>query len=144
MTPNIIDWAKAQRLLMELQAAELAKTADDKTIVALAIAFPYYVQEELHKVGDIRRDPDTNQPKRCAREYDGAVQTGWTIKDGTLWYAYHGISKETAYPFVHPTGAHDMYKAGEWATFEDGRVGMALKDTVYSPDEFAADWQIEE
>lgn len=41
---TLVQWAKAQRKLMEMQASELAKDLTDKEIVELAVAFPYYKQ----------------------------------------------------------------------------------------------------
>lgn len=144
MNKDLINWAKTQRKLMELHAAEVAKTADDKTIVEIAVGFPYYKQDMVHQVGEICRDPDTEQPKKCVTEYDGSVQTDWTIKTGTLWYAYHGISKETAYQYVPPTGAHDIYKAGEFMTFTDGQIYKCLADTSYSPADLPDSWEVQE
>lgn len=141
---NMIEWAKAQRKLNEMLAQELAKDADNKTIVEIAVMFPYYQQDEVHKVGDIRRDPATDQPKRCVVEYDGNVQRAWTINDGTLWYAYHGISKDTAYPYVAPSGAHDQYLKGEYMTFTDGLIYEAVNNTVYSPETNPSDWMLVE
>lgn len=138
---TLVQWAKAQRKLMELQASELAKDLTDKEIVELVVAFPYYKQSGVYKVGDIRRDPKNDQPKQCKIEYDADVQTAWTIDDGTLWYAYHGISKETAYPWVAPTGAHDIYKAGQWMTYTDGSVYECVKDTNYSPQDLPDAWK---
>lgn len=136
---DLITWAKAQRKLMEIQAQLAAKDLSDREIVELSVAFPYYVQNEVHKVGDIRRDPETEQVKRCVTEYDGSVQTDWTIKTGTLWYAYHGIDENTAYEYVAPTGVHDQYKQGEWMTY-NGAKYECLQDTVYSPDDLASAW----
>lgn len=138
---DILDWAKTLRKLMELQAVEYAKTADDKDVVELAVAFPYYKQSGIHKVGDIARDPETEVLKKCQVEYDGDVQTDWNISVGTVWYAYHGVSVATAYPYVAPTGGHDIYKAGEYMTFTDGKVYKAIEDTDRSPAETPNKWE---
>lgn len=54
----------------------------------------------------------------------------------------HGKNVATARPWVKPQyGTTDMYHAGEYMVYTDGSVKKALRDTVYSPDEYAADWQ---
>ena len=129
------------RKMIELQAQELVKTADNATIVDIADAFPYYIQSGLYKVGDIRRHPETGQPKKCRQEYDATLQTEWTINDDTIWIPFHGISESTAYPWAKPTGAHDMYRTGEYMTFTDTYIYKCLSDTSFSPEEYAIAWE---
>ena len=45
--------------------------------------------------------------------------------------------------FIHPTGAHDVYKKGEWA-IQDGKFTKANQDTAYSLAEYPQAWDIEE
>ena len=40
------------------------------------------------------------------------------------------------------TGAHDTYKAGEYAVFE-GALYQCLEETAYSPAEYGAAWALE-
>ncbi len=136
-----IKWAKLQRKLIELQTKELVKTADSKTIVELAIGFPYYTQDKPHEVGEIIRDRVTGQPKRCLTAYDGSVNTDWDENTPSLWFPYHGISEETAYPFIQPTCAEDIYKIGEYATFND-QIMKCIKDTSFSPKDDPSSWEI--
>ncbi len=125
--------------------AEKVRTTEGVTnaeIVKVAIGFPYYRQEGTYHVGDVRRHPDTEQPYKCILEYDASTQTDWTIETATLWTPYHGISKDTAYPWSAPTGAHDMYKAGEYMTYTNGMIYKCLSDTAYSPEEYEQGWEI--
>lgn len=39
------------------------------------------------------------------------------------------------------TGAHDMYKAGEYMIWTGGTVKKCLRDTNFSPDEYPQDWE---
>lgn len=34
----------------------------------------------------------------------------------------------------------DMYHIGEYMVWTDGTIKKCLRDTVYSPEEYAADW----
>ena len=38
-------------------------------------------------------------------------------------------------------GTTDMYHVGEYMVWTDGTIKKCLRDTVYSPDEYAADWE---
>lgn len=82
----------------------------------------------------------------CFQNYDNAVypdiapgKSGWY----TFNRPFHGTSRETAREFIHPTGAHDMYKAGEWAV-QDGKFTECLSDTAYSLAEYPAAWKVRE
>ncbi len=138
---EVLNGFRLLRKMIELQANEIAKTANNETIVSIADAFPYYMQSGFYEVGDIRRDPDTSQPKKCRQAYDATEQTAWTIKDTTLWIPYHGCSEATAYPWSAPTGQVDMYLAGEYMTYTDGKVYKCLTDTNFSPEEYATAWE---
>lgn len=78
----------------------------------------------------------------CFADYDNAVYPGVTPDDPS-WHTFnrplHGTTPETAQPFVHPTGAHDIYRAGEYMTL-DG-LWHCLMDTAYSPEEYAQAWE---
>lgn len=141
-----IKTAFAIRSILVDHAKEVAakEGVTNAQIVRAAIGFPYYKQDKSYAVGDICRDPETEQPKKCAIAYDGAIQPEWTIKDGTLWYPYHGIDKYTAYPWQAPTGAHDVYKVGEWMTYTDGAIYKCLTDTNFSPEELSEAWEKQE
>lgn len=53
-----------------------------------------------------------------------------------------GKSPETARPWTKPlAGTTDMYHAGEYMVWTDGTIKKCLRDTVYSPEEYAADWE---
>ena len=54
----------------------------------------------------------------------------------TFWKPLHGKSIETAREFVKPTGAHDIYKTGEYCVY-NGYTYLVIQDTNFSPDEYA-------
>ena len=59
----------------------------------------------------------------------------------TFWRPLHGKTAATARPFTPPTGAHDMYLAGECMVWTDGTVMRCVRDTAYGPGEDAAAWE---
>ena len=122
---------------------EVAQTIDDKTIgIAFADLFPIYVQDKQHEVGEVTTHPETGYPYECMTAYDGAVQQDWTIDNRTLWKPWHSRKKEYALPWEAPTGAHDMYKEGEYMIWTDGKTYKCVQDTNFSPAEYAQAWEI--
>lgn len=121
---------------------EMAQTLDDKTIgIAFADLFPVYVQSKQHDSGEVATHPETGYPYECMTAYDGSVQQDWTIDNRTLWKPWHSRKKEYALPWEAPTGAHDMYKAGEYMIWTDGTVKKCVQDTNFSPEEYAQAWE---
>lgn len=121
--------------------AEIADMDDKTEGIACKGLFPIYEQNHSYSVGDVRLHPTTGSPKECILAYDGAVQPDWTIDTPTLWKPWHSKKKEYALPWEAPTGAHDMYKAGEYMIWTDGVIKKALRDTNFSPEEYPADWE---
>lgn len=58
-----------------------------------------------------------------------------------LWRVKHTTNPDKAKPWVKPTSTSDMYLAGECMVWTDGMVMRAVRDTIYSPDEYAGDWE---
>ena len=91
------------------------------------------------EVGDVRMYE--GNPYKCVQAHDSTGNPAWNPAAApALWMQYHGTSVETARPFIHPTGAHDMYLAGEYAIFDDG-IKRATMNTSFSPDEYPAAWE---
>lgn len=58
-----------------------------------------------------------------------------------LWRVKHTTNPEKAKPWVKPTSTSDMYRVGECMVWTDGATMRALRDTIYSPTEYAGDWE---
>lgn len=79
---------------------------------------------------------------RCEQAHDSTGNPAWSPDQApALWPPYHGRTAETALPWQKPTGAHDMYKAGEYMTWTDGIVYACLANTDFSPEEYPSAWQ---
>ena len=133
-----VSTANAVRLLM---AGKQPTTADE--IIMCSALYDEW-KPGNHVAGDIFSvDGDIWE---CFQNYDNAVYPD-IVTGGSAWFTfnrpYHGTSRETARNFVHPTGAHDMYKAGEWAV-QDGKFTKANQDTAYSLAEYPQAWDVEE
>lgn len=133
-----VSTANAVRLLM---AGKQPTTADE--IIMCSALYDEW-QEGKHVTGDVFCVG--GEPWECFQNYDNAVYPD--IKPGnSAWYTFnrpfHGTSRETARNFVHPTGAHDIYKKGEWAV-QGGKFTECLSDTSYSLEEYSAAWGVRE
>lgn len=118
------------------------KESEDKTLGIQCMAlFPVYVQNKQHDAGEVATSPQTGYPYECMTAYDGTVQQDWTIDNRTLWKPWHSRKKEYALPWEAPTGAHDMYHAGEYMIWTDGTVKKCIQDTNFSPDEYQRAWE---
>ena len=123
---------------------EQAKKNEDKTLgITCMTLFDVWTQDN-YKVVDVRTDPDNGYPYECITEHDSISNPEWTIKNRTLWKPWHSKSVEYALPYEAPTGAHDMYKTGEFMIFTDGKVYKALQDTNFSPTDYAVAWEVQE
>lgn len=85
------------------------------------------------------------QTWECIQGYDTAANPD--IRPGEpAWHAFnrplHGASPETARPFVPVQGAHDMYRAGEYAVWTDGALYRCVRDTDFSPADYPPGWEM--
>lgn len=133
---------KQLRAFLEVESQKrVAESTAAAEVNAMNLFFPLYTQSGQYKVGDVRTNPETKQPYRCIQAYDADVQKDWDLSVDTLWVPYHGTDLDSAYPWKAPTGAHDMYKTGEYMTFTDNKIYKCLQDTNYSPADYAQAWE---
>ena len=98
-----------------------------------------------YKVGDIRNVGD--QTWECYQECDNSEHPD--VKPGnpawfTFWKPLHGQSPETARPFVPVQGSHDIYKAGEYMVWTDGKIYECIQNTNFSPIDYPQAWKVYE
>lgn len=90
--------------------------------------------------GDVRQR--LGAPYKCVQGHDSTQNPDWTPEaTPALWMQYHGTTPESARPWIEPTGAHDMYKAGEYTIWTDGKTYRAKMDTAYSPADYPQAWE---
>lgn len=101
------------------------------------------IQAGNHTAGEVYNADGA--PWECYQSYDNATHPD-IAPGGSAWQTFnrplHGKIRETARYFVQPTGAHDIYKAGEWAV-SSGRFWRCLENTAYSPEDYPQAWQAE-
>lgn len=135
-----IENARKLRKLLTAFATE----SEDKTLAIACMAFFEPWAPGAYAVGDIRTDPETGYPRDCMVAHDSTVNPGWTIKTASIWKPYHSRKKEYALPWEQPTGAHDIYKVGEYMVWTDYSVYRCKADTNFSPVEYSGAWEKED
>lgn len=132
--------AKQAAQTMRAAVADLVPQIADSPLMIniLTPALPEW-KPGAFNAGDVRTF--NGAPYKCVQSHDSTDNPDWT-PDATpaLWIQYHGTSPDTARPWVQPTGAHDMYKAGEYMIWTDGKIYRCLSDTNFSPAEYAQAW----
>lgn len=119
-----------------------AAAATDNERITISVLYPDWTAG-THTVGDIYNAG--GQTWECFAAYDNATYPD-VNPDNAAWRTFnrplHGTSPETARPFAQPTGAHDMYHAGEYMIWTDGKTYRCKSDTAYSPADYAAAWEV--
>lgn len=90
-------------------------------------------------VGDVRVYEGV--PYKCVQAHDSTGNETWNPSVASLWMQYHSTSVETARPWIAPTGAHDIYLAGEYMIWTDGSTYKCLSNTNFSPADYASAWE---
>ena len=141
--PMTVTEAAALRIQMETvyQLATPSMTPDE--VIQNRIMCKVW-ESGKHTVGEVYSTGE--QIWQCIQSYDNEVYPDITPL-GPAWNTfhkpYHGTTKETALPWVAPTGSHDMYLPGEYMIWEDGLVYKCLSSTAYSPEEYGGAWEID-
>lgn len=133
---NIIEQARALRKLIQ----EFAEKGEDKTLVIATIKYFEPWKKGAYIVGDVRTC--NGKPYECIMAHDSTDNPTWDISVRTLWKPYHSRKREFALPFEKPSGSHDIYKAGEYMIFTDGKTYLCKSDTAYSPTEYGQAWEL--
>ena len=119
--------------------ATIPRIADSPAAVNDAMSLIREWKLGAYGIGDVRMYE--GDPYKCCQAHDSTDNPGWNPTVAALWTQYHGTSKETARPWVQPTGAHDMYLAGEYMIWTDSFIYRCKADTAYSPAQYALAWE---
>ena len=133
--------ADLQEIQTQAVLTQIAESEDKTLGIQCMALFPAYEQNKQHDAGEVATSPQTGYPYECMTAYDGTVQQDWTIDNRTLWKPWHSRKLEYALPWEQPTGAHDMYKTGEYMIWTDGTVKKCVQDTNFNPTEYAQAWE---
>lgn len=119
-----------------------AAAATDTERITISVLYSDWTAG-THTVGEIYNAG--GQTWECFAAYDNATYPD-VNPDNAAWRTFnrplHGTSPATARPFAQPTGAHDMYHAGEYMIWTDGKTYRCKSDTAYSPEDYAEAWEV--
>lgn len=97
---------------------------------------------DVYNIGYVRTY--VGVPYKCVQAHDSTANFDWSPdKTPSLWMQYHGTSIETARAWLAPTGAHDMYKVGEYMIWTDDKIYKCVVDTIYDPTAYAQAWEVQ-
>lgn len=130
--------------------AQAADMEDDQVIQCSGLADDWAAGD--HKVGEVfntragvhAEGAEWDQTWEVYQAYNN--DTYPDIKPGnSSWYTFnrplHGKTPETARPFVPVQGAHDMYRAGEYMVYTDGKIYRCTSDTNFRPEDYPQAWE---
>ena len=118
----------------------VSRIADTPSEVNEYVAAVREWKEGAYVVGDVRMH--RGAPYKCVQAHDSTGNAGWSPDAApALWMQYHGTTRESARAWVAPSGAHDMYMAGEYMIWTDGKIYRCIADTVYSPGAYSRAWE---
>ena len=100
-----------------------------------------------HTVGEIYKTTKEGirQIWECIQAYDNSTYPSLIPTDpswNTFHKPFHGTTPETALKYVAPTGAHDIYKIGEYMLYTDNKIYKCIKDTNFTPEEQSDAWEV--
>ena len=134
---------RSTQVLASILLANVELESDNQKL-ELSGLYPVWA-EGNHSSGDICNAK--GQTWECYQSHDTATYPDIT-PDNPAWYTFwrplHGTSPETARPFVPVQGSHDVYRAGEYAIWEDGNVYRCKQNTNFSLDDYPQAWEVVE
>jgi hypothetical protein len=135
---NYIERARRIRAALDAAIDTAKDTGDTEAIIKLREFIRPWAADKQYTIGEPVRYGDNLYSVAQAH----TSQDGWEPdKTPALFAPYHGKTVATALPWSAPTGAHDVYKAGEYMIWTDGKVMRCISDTVYSPADYAVAWE---
>jgi hypothetical protein len=130
------------RALRDALDAPIKAVADNPTALNGLAPIIQVWRPSKYEAGDVRTDGGI--PYTCIPPgHDSTGNPGWRPSASkTLWMQTHGTDVASARPWIAPTGAHNMYKAGECMIWTDDLVWRCVSDTVYSPVDYPQAWEV--
>ena len=136
---------EAEQLRGQIEQMYVAADVSDTQKIELLYLCPEWTPGN-HRTGEVYKTDKLGirQIWESIQAYNNEVYPNLTPTDPS-WHTFnrpfHGTTPETAMDYVAPTGAHDIYRAGEYMRFTDGFIHKSLKDTNFSPEEQPDAWE---
>jgi len=140
MEERILEQLEESRKVQAISFVALVETGniDADTASAHKDMFEQWGPDTVYKVGQIRNYNDALYKV----VQDHTSQEGWKPSETPSLYEPIGLTAEGYPVWNQPSGAHDAYNTGDIVDY-NGTLYVSLIDgNVYSPDEYAAGWEV--
>lgn len=127
--------AESEALSQAMEKVALTGASDDEALKMVG-KYPEWMPGQMYATGDrIRFDGGFYKVVQGHTSQDG-----WTPIEVRALYTCLSEPAEEWPEFVHPTGAHDVYMAGDKITFKDDHYTCTMDYTAHSPEEYPVAW----
>lgn len=124
---------------MKSAAQSVFKGRKDDILVQLIALMDEWDENGSYEAGDVRKWK--GHPYAAIQNSTPSGDMNYSPdKAPALWAVYHAKSFEYALPWVSPTHAEDIYRAGEFMVWTDGAVYECIADTDRAPDVLPEKW----
>lgn len=119
---------------------------DDTLVELLSLTSEWELHDQdtgeavRYELGDVRKH--NGHPYICIQAHSTDGDSGRAPDmAAALWSPYHAKSARLALPWLKPTHSGDIYRAGEFMVFTDGKIYENLSDTDWGPDTLPDNWR---
>lgn len=129
----------ALRVAAKATVVDKLDVLTDEEVAAVAPVFDQWTVGQTYAVGDIRRDPQTNELYRCLQGYTAYDPNHIPSVTPSLWTKVR--STEVISEWAQPS-AENPYMTGDKVTFNGGTYESVINNNVWSPAAYPQGWRL--
>lgn len=130
--------AAAETKLAEVSREALLADVDDEVALSMVCLYPVWQTGQTYKAGQRLRFGDGGFVKVLQ---DHTSQADWLPDATPSLYSVISDPAEEWPEFKQPTGAHDVYMAGDKTTYKGEHYTCKADNTAHSPEELPDAWE---
>lgn len=130
--------AAAETKLAEVSREALLADVDDEVALSMVCLYPVWQTGQTYKAGQRLRFGDGGFVKVLQ---DHTSQADWLPDATPSLYSVISDPAEEWPEFKQPTGAHDVYMAGDKTTYKGEHYTCKADNTAHSPEEYPEAWE---
>ena len=130
--------AEAENRLAEVSRDALLAGVDDEVALSMVCLYPVWQTGQTYKAGQRLRFGDGGFVKVLQ---DHTSQADWLPDATPSLYSVISDPAEEWPEFKQPTGAHDVYMAGDKTTYKGEHYTCKADNTAHSPEEYPEAWE---
>lgn len=123
-----------------------ATTLTDEQAMSVATIYPEWTVGKAYSVGDIFSwgTNSVGDPQLYKVVQAHTSQADWTPESTPSLYDAFGLDESGHTIWARPSGAHDAYNIGDIVNYNGTLYKSVINGNVWSPDEYAAGWEVYE